>query len=318
MAKVKAYLGIDTSCYTTSICLIDTNGKLLAEARQILKVKEGNRGLQQSEMVFQHTHNLPVLLKQIAFDNIELKGVGVSATPRPTAESYMPAFLVGLGFARSLAIVNKLPLYEISHQENHLEAGLWSAQGPQDDRFLLLHASGGTTDLLLAEKQADARFSLQPVGGSLDLHAGQFIDRLGVAMGLGFPCGPTLEKLAAAAKNAFVLPVSVNDCYTSLSGPASAALRALQKGASHAELALGAEIMLAASFSRIIINAAAKYNVNAVLIVGGVASNALIRTVMQENLQKTAIALWYPQAQYSADNASGCAAFAYKHGESHV
>ena len=64
MAK-KIYLGFDTSCYTTSVCAIDEAGELVGEARKILEVKPGNCGLMQSEMVFQHTRNLPGLVENV-------------------------------------------------------------------------------------------------------------------------------------------------------------------------------------------------------------------------------------------------------------
>lgn len=224
----RIYLGIDTSCYTTSVALMDEAGQLLGEARQILSVKPGRCGLQQSEMVFQHTRNLPRLMEEavgqvlgsvktgdgstangvaveengtanasglvgLASVGYELAAIGVSGYPRPLENSYMPAFLAGLSVARSLAAVTGARLEIISHQENHLEAGLWSAGGPAVDRFLLLHASGGTTDVLLAELQPKGRYRITEVGGSLDLHAGQFVDRIGVALGLQFPTGPALE-----------------------------------------------------------------------------------------------------------------------------
>ena len=126
MSKNEVYLGIDTSCYTTSVALIGREGGLVGEARRILQVKPGCRGLQQSEMVFQHTRNLPILLEEVLKKPLKVIGIGVSARPRPLEDSYMPAFLVGLGLARSLAAVNEIPLWQISHQENHLEAGLWS------------------------------------------------------------------------------------------------------------------------------------------------------------------------------------------------
>lgn len=81
-------------------------------------------------------------------------GVCASGYPRPLPDSYMPAFLVGAGLAHSVSVLNNIPLWLISHQENHLLAGKWSAGGPDDERFLFLHASGGTTDLLTAEKTA--------------------------------------------------------------------------------------------------------------------------------------------------------------------
>ena len=206
--RQKGYLGIDTSCYTTSVAVIGEDGSLLSEARQILSVKPGRCGLQQSEMVFQHTRNLPLLMERaLQRDDIEIYGVGVSCCPRPIADSYMPAFLAGVSAAKSIAAVSKIPFYTISHQENHMEAGMWSAGGPEAERFLMLHASGGTTDMLLAQKEADGRYLLEQIGGSMDLHAGQFIDRVGVALGLQFPTGPELEKLAETADYMTELPV---------------------------------------------------------------------------------------------------------------
>ena len=173
----EVYLGIDTSCYTTSLFFMDRQGRKAAEARRILKVKPGGCGLQQSEMLYQHTRNLPELMEEAAQGHsFTVKGIGVSAKPRPREDSYMPAFLAGLGFARSLAALYRIPLWQISHQENHLEAAVWSAQGPDADRFLFLHASGGTTDLLLVEKKTAGNADLSEVGCSLDLHAGQFVD----------------------------------------------------------------------------------------------------------------------------------------------
>ena len=308
--KQKGYLGIDTSCYTTSVAVIGEDGSLLSEARQILSVKPGRCGLQQSEMVFQHTRNLPLLMeKALQSDDIEICGVGVSCCPRPIADSYMPAFLAGVSAAKSIAAVSKIPLYTISHQENHMEAGMWSAGGPKAERFLMLHASGGTTDMLLAQKKADGCYLLEQIGGSMDLHAGQFIDRVGVALGLQFPTGPELEKLAETADYMTELPVSVRKLQVSLSGPATAALRKLQAGEDKAALALGVEYALAETFARMLRNGAAAYDAADVLLVGGVASNKFIRAHVEEKLQKRNIRLWVPEARFSCDNASGCAAY---------
>lgn len=309
--RQKGYLGIDTSCYTTSVAVIGEDGSLLSEARQILSVKPGRCGLKQSEMVFQHTRNLPLLMeKSLQSDDIEICGVGVSGCPRPIADSYMPAFLAGVSAAKSIATVSKIPLYTISHQENHMEAGMWSAGGPEAERFLMLHASGGTTDMLLAQKEADGRYLLEQIGGSMDLHAGQFIDRVGVALGLQFPTGPELEKLAETADYMTELPVSVRKLQVSLSGPATAALRKLQAGEDKAALARGVEYALAETFARMLRNGAAAYDAADVLLVGGVASNKFIRTHVEEKLQKRNIRLWVPEARFSCDNASGCAAYA--------
>ena len=375
----RIYLGIDTSCYTTSVALMDEAGQLLGEARQILSVKPGRCGLQQSEMVFQHTRNLPRLMEEavgqvlgsvktgdgstangvaveedgtanasglagLASAGYELAAIGVSGYPRPLENSYMPAFLAGLSVARSLAAVTGARLEIISHQENHLEAGLWSAGGPAVDRFLLLHASGGTTDVLLAERQQNGRYRITEVGGSMDLHAGQFVDRIGVALGLQFPTGPALEALAKQALECSTLvaadasavaseavsepsiasgsessavpmvelPVSVRKLQVSLSGPCTAALRKLQAGADPAALALGVEHALAETFARVLRNGAQEYRVRDVLLVGGVGSNNYIRQHVEQKLAKLRypVRLWVPEGRFSCDNATGCAAFA--------
>lgn len=370
----RVYLGIDTSCYTTSVAIMDEAGALLGEARQILSVRPGRCGLQQSEMVFQHTRNLPRLMEEavgqvigcvttgagsvangvsvadeastagasglagLAAAGYELAAIGVSGYPRPLEGSYMPAFLAGLSVARSVAAITGAQLEVISHQENHLEAGLWSAGGPDVDRFLLLHASGGTTDVLLAERQQNGRYRITEVGGSMDLHAGQFVDRIGVALGLQFPTGPALEALAekALARTAEVsacvseqsvasvseagagaapmveLPVSVRKLQVSLSGPCTAALRKLEAGAEPAALALGVEHALAETFARVLRNGAQEYRVRDVLLVGGVGSNNYIRQHVERKLAKLRypVRLWVPEGRYSCDNATGCAAFA--------
>ena len=91
------FIGIDTSCYTTSVAVYDSQQGLVAEERTVLKVKQGHRGLSQSEMVYQHVRNLPELFHKIGNEIHSISGIGVSAFPRRRADSYMPAFLVGKG-----------------------------------------------------------------------------------------------------------------------------------------------------------------------------------------------------------------------------
>lgn len=306
---MKAYLGIDTSCYTTSCTLLAQDGQLLAEARKILDVKAGRCGLQQSEMVFQHTRNLPNLIEQVlSTPNFELAGIGVSGYPRPLEGSYMPAFLAGMSVARSLASATRVPLIVLSHQENHIEAGVWSAGGPVAERFLALHASGGTTDLLLVERQ-NKRYKIEQIGGSIDLHAGQFVDRIGVALGLQFPTGPALEKLAATADAYEELPISVRKLEVSLSGPATAAQRKLEAGVDGARLALGVEYCLAETFARLFRKAGEQLRIRDVLLVGGVGCNSFIRQHLEERLAQKRMHLWVPEGRFSCDNASGCASY---------
>jgi len=313
MKNKQVVLGIDTSCYTTSLAIMDLAGDLLGDFRRILTVKSGGCGLAQSEMVFQHTRNLPELIEQIrTMDELQVVAIGASDRPRPLTDSYMPAFLTGLGLARSLAKVLQVPIFTLSHQENHLEAGLWSAGGPSTSRFLLLHASGGTTDIMTVTRHEDYSFTLKTVGESIDLHAGQFIDRVGVALGLPFPAGPHLEKLAQSATEVFALPVAVHKEKISFSGPATAALRAIAAGADKAAIARGTEIAIGEAFHRSLRNVCSQENIQEILLVGGVAANKFIRDLLIAKLAKRNIKIYVPEAKYSGDGAVGVAAHAIK------
>ena len=91
------YVGIDTSNYTTSVALCNEDGRILANLKSPLPVKEGARGLRQSDAVFEHVRNLPALMKELEAELIgkRVVAVGVSATPRDAEGSYMPCFLSG-------------------------------------------------------------------------------------------------------------------------------------------------------------------------------------------------------------------------------
>lgn len=308
---MKVFLGIDTSCYTTSVAVLSEEGKLLQDKRQILQVKPGGCGLMQSEMVFQHTRALPTMIEEALQDEYTIAAIGVSEKPKPLADSYMPAFLVGLGVARAMAKSLGVPLFKESHQENHLLAGIWSSGWQPESDFLMLHASGGTTDVLLA-KQSGNSYSLEQVGGSKDLHAGQFIDRVGVALNMQFPTGPAMEQMALGAKEELELPVSVDGCGCSLSGPATNALRKLEAGAKGAEVALATEICLGKTFGRMLANGAAKYHVRHALLVGGVSANQRIKQECESILHSAGVEMHWAQPEYSSDGAVGNAYYAWK------
>ena len=317
--KKEVFLGFDTSCYTTSLAIIDNQEQLIANEKTILAVKAGKKGLAQSEMVFEHTRNLPELIEKLSWQNFLVRAIGVSARPRPLVDSYMPAFLVGKGMARSLAQILNVPLYTTSHQENHLYAGLWSAGLTVTEPVLLVHLSGGTTEFIKVQKNSDkARMQLGDFNFNLlaatgDISAGQFIDRVGVALGLKFPAGSHLEKLAQQAKfKNLEIPIAVRKGQISFSGPCTAALRllAVKDSPAPAELAYAVIEAIAISLYRSLRYLAATYNLKKVLLVGGVASNIYIRDFLQKSLLKYNLEVYWAQPEFSTDNAVGCAVLA--------
>ncbi|MDO5379178.1 MAG: O-sialoglycoprotein endopeptidase, partial [Clostridia bacterium] len=222
---MRAVLGIDTSCYTTSAALVSEDGEILASARQLLAVAEGERGLQQSQGLFQHVKSLPQMIERVMADVPEagICAVSASVRPRPAERSYMPVFRAGESQARAAAALLRVPFYPVSHQEGHVRAAMVDSGIEPEAPFLALHLSGGTTEVLLADSG-----KLTLLGGSLDLHAGQLIDRTGVRMGLPFPAGPSLERLAMKGEAKGLLGVSIKGIGCNLAGAENKTARWLE------------------------------------------------------------------------------------------
>ncbi|MGB9783655.1 MAG: O-sialoglycoprotein endopeptidase [Moorellaceae bacterium] len=308
-----AVLGIDTSCYTTSVAIVDKKENLLFDHRQLLRVPEGEYGLQQSMAVFQHINNLPEILEK-AFKVVppqEIKTVAASIKPRPAAGSYMPVFMVSAGQGRVLAAGWQVPFWPTTHQEGHLRAGLWSAGLVIKDPFIAVHLSGGTSEVLLATPEK-GRFVVQLVGGTTDLHAGQFVDRIGVMLGLPFPAGPHLERLARAQEveeKEITLPSAVRGYNFSFSGPATHAERLIRSGAPPAAVARAVERCIANTLEKVLRPLIEETGRRDILIVGGVAANQFLRERLRYRLEHRAVGarLHFALPEFSTDNAVGVA-----------
>lgn len=301
-------LGIDTSCYTTSVALVEGTA-LIADERAPLEVPAGGRGLQQSAALFQHVQNLPLLIEKLGRSLCGITAVAASFRPRPVAGSYMPVFTAGAGAARSLAAALDVPLFETSHQEGHIAAGCFSIGFRPDKPFLAFHISGGTTELMKATAVGEG-FSVELLGSTKDLHAGQVVDRVGVALGLRFPAGPALEKLALEYMGQpDALPIKANvtgmDC--SLSGAESAAQRCIASGADGAAVAYAVQRCLAGVFTGMARSAMDATGLRQLLVIGGVASNEFIRARMRDALGADGASILFAVHPFSSDNAVGVA-----------
>ncbi|TCS84037.1 O-sialoglycoprotein endopeptidase [Tepidibacillus fermentans] len=309
--KKKVFLGIDTSNYMTSICFIDENRNILYEAKKLLNVNLGKRGLQQSEAVYQHIKNLPELFKgkQITGE-YQLSGIAVSRAPRPVENSYMPVFQVGLTVAETMASTFSIPIYYTTHQEGHIAAGIYSSQElPQQSSFLAVHLSGGTSEILLI-KVIENGYEIEKIGGTLDLHAGQLVDRIGVLLGYPFPAGKHIEQLAATHTEDFDrIPTSVKNYSFHFSGAETEAKRRLAQGTSPAQIARAIEHQIATSIGKALKNAIESNYPKEILIVGGVAQNQYIRKQLRKMLEKPTVGakLFFADPAYSGDNAFGIA-----------
>ena len=304
----RAVIGLDTSCYTTSCAAVTAEGEIIASCRKLLPVAAGERGLRQSEAVFAHVRQLPGLMEELAAHTrgTEIAAVCASRTPRDAEDSYMPVFQVGDAQARSLAAVLGVPCFASTHQRGHIYAArVGSGIAPGD--LLAVHLSGGTTEVLSLRGE-----DLTLLGGTADLHAGQLVDRAGVAMGLPFPAGPYLEELARKGRSAAKLPVSMEKdrLAAHLSGAETQVQRWIKAGETPREdIAREIYDFLARTVARLVLGAAEKTGIGQALIAGGVASSALFRELLTSRVgkQDPSLRVCFGRPEYSGDNAVGAA-----------
>ena len=300
-------IGIDTSNYTTSIAWFDgTSG---VNCSRLLSVKQGELGLRQSDAVFAHIKSLPELSGRLFSDTPKGKidAVGVSTRPRAVEGSYMPCFMVGYSHAKLLSDVFRVPLIEVSHQQGHVAASLWSAGHMEllDVPHLAWHLSGGTTELLLVVPEGKNVVCTR-IGGTTDISAGQLIDRTGQLLNLPFPSGKVLDKLSSQAVQTQVFQVKCSAASFSLSGVQNKVQQYYEGNPDPAETAAYALRCVAGAVYRATEQALRQYPGLRVVFSGGVASNSLLRRVMQP------LDPIFAQPQYSTDNAMGVAVLAHR------
>ena len=301
------YIGIDTSCYTTSAACAE-NGSIVSDRRTMLRVASGERGLRQSDGVFQHVRNLGEIMSALMADadRAKIKAVAVSTRPRPEQDSYMPVFLAGKTAAITLANALDVRLIELSHQQGHVRAALYGNEQLMGRRFLGMHISGGTTEIFTI----GSNLEIGLIGGCADLHAGQLVDRVGVSLGMAFPSGKHMEVLASerSGEPAVRLPIWVRGTQCSFSGTESAAQRLIEQGADGADIAYAVYDAMARTFHKLIVNAADETGLDCVLIAGGVASSGLLRKMLRERMAKRRhVDVRFGEARLSSDNAVGIA-----------
>lgn len=300
-------LGIDTSNYTTSVAVYDGVG--VVQRKLLLPVKAGEKGLRQSDAVFHHTARLYPLVEEIFAEirNQKVEAVGVSSRPRDAEGSYMPCFSVGVNAARCIAAALDAPVYSFSHQSGHIAAALYSADRLDliKEKFIAFHVSGGTTEMLLVTPDAENIFAVEIIGETLDLNAGQAVDRAGLMLGLDFPCGVQLEGLALQSKKTFSARASVKGGSCSLSGLENKCRNMIDSGESREDTARFCLDFIIASLDKMTAYALNEHGSLPLLYAGGVMSNSIIREHFQNKY-----GAYFAKPEFSCDNAAGVAILA--------
>ena len=304
-------LGIDTSNYTTS-CALYENGEVI-QKKLLLPVKEGEKGLRQSDAVFHHTARLWPLVEEL-FDGRKpvIDAIGVSEKPRDAEGSYMPCFLVGVNAARCIGAALGKPVYGFSHQSGHIMAALYSAKKTElvGQKFIAFHVSGGTTEMLLVSPDAQRAFDVEIIGETLDLNGGQAVDRAGVMLGLKFPCGKELERLALQSEKNFNPKICVKDGNCSLSGLENKCVSMHKNGESAEDIARFCLDFVGKTIEKMTEYALEKYGNLPLVYAGGVMSNSIIRKRITDKF-----GAFFAEPDFSCDNAAGVAILAAMKGE---
>ncbi len=300
-------LGFDTSNYTTSCACFDGVGG--RNFSRLLDVPEGALGLRQSEALFSHIKRLPELSDRLFayLDGAKVDAIGVSTRPRAVEGSYMPCFLAGESQAKVLANALRIPVVEVSHQQGHIAAALWSAGHLEllEQAFLAWHLSGGTTELLLVQPEG-RNVRCEKLGGTTDISAGQLIDRTGQLLQLPFPSGRMLDQLAQHAEDTEFFRVRVNDFAFSLSGVQNQVTAFYQKSGNKEETAAFALRSVVHAVKKATQNAQKQHPGLPVLFSGGVASNSLLRKKLKD------CGAIFASPEFSTDNAMGAAILAQR------
>ena len=336
----KAYvLGIDTSNYKTSAALVALDGSILADSRKLLNVKKGERGLRQSEALFQHVENLPDVLSSV-YEAFDVGGYGrpvpgiaavaVSTRPRPVDGSYMPCFNAGTTVAKSIAGALNVPCFETSHQEGHI-AAIAGGIDALPENFLSLHLSGGTCELLsVGDKiRESGAYEIEIVGGSKDISFGQVIDRVGVTLGMEFPAGAYMDEIAVKETSVrgsvlryepCLTGVRVSDAYFNLSGLETQAqkqaqtiaqrlLSAHEAGEQADDSAIILELFdrITTCIEKMTLQGIEKTGLKTVLFAGGVSSSKYISRRLIDFADDRGYSFIFGDQTLSSDNAVGVA-----------
>ena len=303
----ECFVGFDTSNYTTSAAVCTRDGEVIANIKAPLPVKAGECGLRQSDAVFAHVKNLPEVVKTLreAIKCYRVLAVGCSTRPRDLEDSYMPCFLSGIAAAEAFAAALNIPVIETAHQDGHIMAAAYSSGAMEQlltAPFCAFHVSGGTTEVLHVTPREDG-FSVSLIGGTQDLNAGQAIDRVGVMMGLQFPCGREMEALAREWQGKLPSPrICVRDGYCNLSGLQNLSEKLWKETGDKSLVSAYVFSFVGKTLVKMTEAINEKYGDIPVVYAGGVMSNRSLQAMLAQRPNT-----YFAEPQFSADNAAGVA-----------
>ncbi|MEI8215591.1 MAG: peptidase M22 [Eubacteriales bacterium] len=318
------YLGLDTSNYTTSAAIVDQAGNIIRDERKVLSIRPGERGLRQSEALFQHINNLPDIFETLVkdLDRSLIHGISSSDKPRNIPGSYMPVFNAGSSFAKVVSSALGIPYSAFSHQDGHLQSALYQSDLNPKKEFIAFHISGGTSEILKVEGYTNLGFRSNLIGGTKDISYGQLIDRIGVLMGFPFPCGRHMEvfienKMAEKSTGNYysndfikihlIKDIHIENNHVNLSGVENTFQKLISNlQIDRVDILMCLFNLISKALIQQIYQSVHISKYNNLLLTGGVFSNKLIRKTIVENKIDNCNII-FGQTHLCSDNAVGIA-----------
>ncbi|MBP3920963.1 MAG: tRNA (adenosine(37)-N6)-threonylcarbamoyltransferase complex transferase subunit TsaD [Bacilli bacterium] len=304
---------IESSCDETSASIIKNGCEDISTVISTqIDVHKNYGGVVPEIASRMHINNITLVIEE-CLNKVNMKMEDMDAIAVTYGPGLVGSLLVGLEAAKALSLIYKKPLIPVHHIAGHIYANNLC----QKITFPLiaLVVSGGHTELIYMEKD----YSFKKIGGTLDDAIGEAYDKVARVIGVGYPGGPTVDKMAHIGKNTYNLPLPLDDeSYNfSFSGIKSAVMNTVNN-----EKQKGNEINkedLAASFQDRVItiitkktmNALKKFNVSNLIVAGGVSANLGLREILKKECEKNNINLSIPEFKYCTDNAAMIGAAAY-------
>lgn len=306
-------LGIESSCDETSVSIVKNGTEEIATViSSQIDIHKDFGGVVPEIASRHHVKNVTMVLEE-CMNQANLKMEDIDAIAITYGPGLIGSLLIGLETAKTLAFVYNKPLVPVHHIAGHIYAN--SLVKPMEFPLLAVVVSGGHTELIEMKKH----YSFNKLGGTLDDAIGECYDKVARVIGLEYPGGPKIDKLAKEGKPTYKLPVPLkDDSYNfSFSGLKSAVINL-----AHNEEQRGNEIReadLATSFQKVAVEAIITKtrkaiidkNIKTVILAGGVAANQGLRSKMTELAEELNVDLTIPPMKYCTDNATMIAAAGY-------
>jgi len=304
-------LGIETSCDETSVAVLENEKVLSNIVFSQISIHKKFGGVVPEVAARHHLLNLPIIYEK-ALEEAGISGKQINAIAVTYGPGLIGALLVGLSFAKGLALRYEIPLIGVNHIIGHVYAN-YIAYPDLKPPFIVLMVSGGHTEILKVEEN-----KIEVLGKTVDDAAGEAFDKVARILGLGYPGGPEIEKISKAGDpNKFNFPrpmLNSNDYNFSFSGLKTSVLYTVQELKNKIPVA-----DIAASFQEAVIDvllkktfkAARNNGINKIVLAGGVAANSRLREKAQILGKKFNYKILIPPLEYCTDNAAMIAMAGY-------